>query len=305
MKSTTILKNKIRTFLEVPDLGSILTALSSLEEQNRFILYELERLNEIIRNRSLGDVEMGESDQSQTRSSFDWQWADFSSGVAMADDQEFMQNIKAQICQFTDLPEDWFRGKRVVDIGCGAGRYTYGLLSMGASVTACDASEAGLKRTAELCHEYSNKITTQQINLLEWDDEEQYDLAFCFGVVHHTGNTYLAIRNAARKVKPGGRLFLMIYGFPQVRENFQELNSYEELRHKLRLLTFEEKKQALIEQFGPYKAHGWFDATSPRINDLLTFPEIVDLLSRLGFQNIKRTLEHRNHHLIADKIANI
>lgn len=270
--------------------------------QNRFILFELQRINETIRYHLLGNIDLAESDMQQTRSSFDYQWADFNTGVAMPNDQEFMRNLSAQLCQFTDLSATWFPGKRVVDVGCGAGRYSYGLLSLGATVTACDQSLAALQRTTELCQEFANRLTTQQINLLEWDTEEQYDLAFCFGVVHHTGNTYLAIRNVARKVKPGGRLFLMIYGFPEGSIDFTELNSYEELRHKLRPLSFVEKKQLLIEQFGAHLAHGWFDATSPRINDLLTFPEIADFLTRLGFHNIKRTHNIRNHHLIADKI---
>jgi SAM-dependent methyltransferase len=270
--------------------------------QNRFILYELQRINEAFRYHLLGDPLLAESEQQQTRSSFDYQWSDLHAGVAMADDSAFMSTIQDRICQMVDRPAEWFAGKRVVDIGCGAGRFSYGLLSLGAVVTACDQSEAALRRTAELCQPFANRLATRQINLIEWDEAGDYDLSFCFGVVHHTGNTYLAIRNAALKVRPGGQLFLMIYGFPEDLAGFNEVNRYEALRQELRLLTFEQKKQRLIEQFGPYLAHGWFDATSPRINDLLTFPEISALLQRLGFRNVRRTLEHRNHHLVADRL---
>jgi 2-polyprenyl-3-methyl-5-hydroxy-6-metoxy-1,4-benzoquinol methylase len=271
-------------------------------EQNHFISYELRRLNESLRYHLLGNTPLGEIDQLQTRSSFDYQWADFHTGIAMSNDPTFMSQVQTQICQMTDLPANWFSGKNVVDVGCGAGRFTYGMLSMGALVTACDQSEAGLRQTAELSREFSDHLVTKQINLLEWQDVGQFDLVFCFGVVHHTGNTYLAIRNAAQKVKPGGRLFLMIYGFPETLSDFIEINSYEELREKVRPLSFEAKKDLLIEQFGPQLAHGWFDAVSPRINDLLTFPEIADVLVSLGFQNIKRTMSGRNHHLVADKL---
>lgn len=287
------LKSKLRTMIGRHRL---------LAEQNRFILYELRRINEALRYHLLGDPALGESDQLQTLSSFDYQWADLHTGVAMADDKSFMDQIQAQIFQMTDFPADWFPGKRVVDIGCGAGRFTYGLLSLGATVSACDQSEAGLRRTAELCQRFAGRLSIRQINLLEWTEAEPFDLAFCFGVVHHTGNTYLAIRNAASKVRPGGRLFLMIYGFPEAPGDFREVNTYQELRQRLRPLSLEEKRRALIEQFGPHLAHGWFDAVSPRVNDLLTFPEIAEFLTRLGFRDIKRTLNHRNHHLIADKM---
>jgi hypothetical protein len=57
-----------------------------------------------------------------------------------------------------------------------------------------------------------------------------------------------------------------------------------------------------MERFGPILGHGWFDAVSPRINDLLTFEEIAELLARLGFKNIRRTREGRNHHIVADRL---
>jgi hypothetical protein len=63
----------------------------------------------------------------------------------------------------------------------------------------------------------------------------------------------------------------------------------------------EEKKKTLMEMHGHYLGHGWFDAVSPQINDLLNFSEIVELLKRLGYQNIKRTRDNNNHYIIADK----
>lgn len=266
------------------------------------MLYELRRINEALRNHLLTDPTLGEFDKLQTKGSFDYQWAEYSSGVAMPDDKAFMNQIKSQICAMTDLPEDWFKGKRVVDIGCGAGRFTYGMLSLGAFVTACDQSDAALEQTATLSSEYVDRLTLKKIDLLRWDDPSDFDLGFCFGVVHHTGNTYAAIRNVALKVKPGAKLFLMVYGFPETPDAIEELVSYEEVRRDVRLLPYEEKKKYLIDRFGPYYAHGWFDAVSPRINDLLSFEEIAEFLTALGFKNVKRTMSGRNHHLVADKL---
>jgi SAM-dependent methyltransferase len=212
-----------------------------------------------------------------------------------------MKNIEAFTCEITGLPRGWFPGKSAVDIGCGAGRFTYALLSLGASVMACDQSTWALERTAQLCGRFGARLTTRQINLLAWDDPAGYDLVFCLGVVHHTGNTYLAIRNVARKVKEGGRLFLMVYGFPETLAEYREVNAYEALRQELRTLSFEEKKRILVERFGHKLAHGWFDAISPRVNDLVTFGEIAELLTRFGFTNVRRTMEGRNHYLVAER----
>ena len=288
---------KLRHFLGASERELLL-------EQNRFILYELRRINEAIRYQLLGDKSesLAQSDVLQTRASFDYQWQDIPGGISMADDKGFMNRIETSICEMTGLPSEWFSGKQVVDVGCGGGRFTYGLLSLGAFVTACDQSAWALERTTQVCAEFGDKLSTRRINLLEWDDIAAYDLAFCFGVVHHTGNSYLAIRNVACKVKSEGKLFLMVYGFPETLSDYREVNSYETLRKELRGLPFEEKKKTLVGRFGPVLAHGWFDAISPRVNDLLTFEESAELLARLGFKNIKRTMQGRNHHIIADKL---
>lgn len=268
-------------------------------EQNEFIINEIHKINKLFRSQLFHEVKKMESDQ--TKKSFDWQWSKFNEGIAMPNDKTFMENLTTYICNITGLSADWFYKKRIIDIGCGVGRFTYGLLSLGAKVLACDQSPSALKRTKDLCKSFKNNVSFEKVDLLKWDKKYEYDLAFSFGVVHHTGNTYLAIRNVANKVKNGGKIFLMVYGYPEKHDDFIALNLYERLRKELRNMPFEEKKNILIDRYGEHNAHGWFDAISPAINDLLTFHELEDLLSNLGYSNIKRTVEHRNLHIVADK----
>ena len=47
--------------------------------------------------------------------------------------------------------------------------------------------------------------------------------------------------------------------------------------------------------------HGYFDAISPPINDLHTFEELEGWLLDSGFHNIKRTVDARNIHVIAQR----
>jgi len=272
-----------------------------LEAQNHFILDELKRLNKLLRYQQLNESYLVEEDTEQTKNSFDYQWQNMEDGAALPSDSLFMKDITNHICTITGTPANWFSGKKIIDVGCGIGRFSYGLLSLGAEVTACDQSSWALQRTQELCKGVGKSFSTQQIDLLTWKEEGQYDMAFCFGVVHHTGNTYLAMQNVANKVKLGGKIFFMIYGFPETPSDFQIINQYRELRYTLRNFSFEERKQYLLEKFGADKAHGWFDQASPRINDLLPFGEINEFLLNLGFTNIRRTIEHDNHHVIADK----
>jgi len=276
-------------------------------EKIQFILYELRNINYYLRYKNIEGDYASLNPSLQTSLSFNYQWDEIPFGTSLPDDTDFMNHIKNLICNITGLPADWFWEKNVCDLGCGTGRFTFGLLSLGAHVTAVDQSMHALERTKDLCNRFSERITIKEANILNWNGNDNFDLVFCFGVVHHTGNTYLAIINAAKKVKRGGKLFLMIYGVPAINtlSDYIKINSYEQLRWQLRNIEFDDKIKFLTKKFGPKDAHGWFDAISPRVNDLLTFEEIEELLIKLGFRNIKRTIENRNHHIIADKESDI
>jgi len=239
--------------------------------------------------------------ESQTKASFDFQWEHMPKGAALPSDEAFMRQVDRELPDMVGVPAEWFAGRRVVDVGCGIGRYSRGLLQLGASVTACDQSEAALGRTAALCAPLGDRLTLKRIDLLEWDDLADFDLAFSYGVVHHTGNTYLAMENVCRKVRPGGRVFFMIYAVPQTFPALEEVNLYERLAADVRDLSFGERKAFVERRFGAEKAHGWFDAISPRINDRLTFEEIHDVLGQLGFQDITGRVVLRNHYVTAER----
>ncbi len=286
-----------KTIGRIVRVGKAIVRLPDLQRRQEFLLNEVRRLNEQIRAMKAGE----DLDQRQTKSSFDYQWHEMPEGRDLPSDPAFLRLAGQRVCEMTGLAPEWFQGKRVVDIGSGIGRFSFPMLEMGAMVPACDQSDWALRRTQSLCTGFGERVRTRQVDLLGWDERMDFDLAFSYGVVHHTGNTYLAIRNVARKVRDGGCLFLMVYGLPEEPGDFTELNTYERLRQELRNLPMGEKQRILVERFGPDAAHGYFDAVSPRINDLLTFEEIAELLAGIGFVNICRSVAGRNIHLSAEK----
>jgi 2-polyprenyl-3-methyl-5-hydroxy-6-metoxy-1,4-benzoquinol methylase len=285
-------------------LAKVLNKLKPLSfkatrEQIQFSIYELAKLNERVRAKELGELE---EDSQQTLESFNYQWEHLPAGSYLTSDPVFMKRIESHICEITGLAAEWFKGKKVIDIGCGNGRFTYGLLSLGAEVTACDASSAGIKQTRTICQTYGERLKIFQANIIKDAlPRQEFDLAFCFGVVHHTGNTYLAIKKVYDTAKVGGKIFLMVYGYPEKYEDFVELNSYEALREKLRPLGFKEKVEFLRLKYPENQLNGIFDAASPRINDLLKYGELKEFLNALGVDNVRRTLDNRNLHVIGDK----
>lgn len=279
---------------------SELPRLARTREHLAYLDREVSRVNASARRAAWHSQRRSALD-AQTKASFDFQWREMPTGAALPSDVAFMRGVERDLCDMLDESKENLAGRHVIDVGCGMGRYTLGLLQLGAVVTACDQSESALRRTAELCQAHSERLTLKRIDLLAWDAVEQFDIAFCYGVVHHTGNTYLAIENVCRKVHAGGRVFFMIYAVPQTFEALQEVNLYEQLASETRDLSFEARKELIERRFGADKAHGWFDAISPRINDRLTFEEIHDLLTELGFMNIRGRTVLRNHYITADR----
>src|SRR2546426_3113023 len=85
--------------------------------------------------------------------------------------------------------ERW-RGRKVLEIGCGIGTDTINFARAGAKVTAVELSEESLnvaKKRAEVFG-FSNKIKFYIANAEELSKVipiEKYDLVYSFGVVHH------------------------------------------------------------------------------------------------------------------------
>ena len=274
-----------------------------MQNQIDFLLYELRRLKESRRWEEFGRGSLPEIQR--TKESFDYQWDHLPTGANLPSDNRFMDEVKSTILSYLGgVEESFLSGKKVADVGCGLGRFTYGLLSMGAKVTAMDQSLHGLEQVKKLCKKWEDHLRTDTIDLLNARDtayNEAFDIVWCYGVVHHTGNTYLAMDTACRMLRHGGTIFMMVYGFPENDGRFREINLYEKLRFGTRNMNHGEKVKYLRSVFPEEQVHGYFDAISPQINDILSFDEITNFMTLEGFVDIRRTYENDNIHFVATK----
>lgn len=105
----------------------------------------------------------------------------------------------------TGWTPDELRGERVLDAGCGAGRFTEVLLAAGADVTAVDASAAADVCLANNAPSEHLRVVQADINALPFA-EGSFDRVFCFGVLQHTPDPRATFLSLARQLRPGGEI---------------------------------------------------------------------------------------------------
>lgn len=115
------------------------------------------------------------------------------------------------------LQEDRLDHLSFLDAGSGSGLSSLVARKIGARVTSFDFDPQSVACTTSLKQSYfpnDPNWTICQGSVL--DDKflkelGEFDIVYSWGVLHHTGHMWKAMQNAAESVKPGGRLFIMIY----------------------------------------------------------------------------------------------
>ncbi len=114
-----------------------------------------------------------------------------------------------------EMPLAELKGKRVLEIGPGAGGHSalfarYGALVSSADITwkRAQSTNAKFRLMGEMA-EGCNALQSDAENPPFPDDS--FDLVYSNGVLHHTNDTARAVGEAFRVLKPGGKAVIMLY----------------------------------------------------------------------------------------------
>jgi 2-polyprenyl-6-hydroxyphenyl methylase/3-demethylubiquinone-9 3-methyltransferase len=148
---------------------------------------------------------------SEDRFEFGANWSRFLNTVDEARIAAAMDSLR----QF--LSVERLDGRRFLDVGSGSGLMSLAAHRLGATVHSFDNDPQSVACTRELRRRFGSETPPWIIESGSALDPDYLatlpaaDIVYAWGVLHHTGDLWQGVDLVARKVPPGGLLFLAIY----------------------------------------------------------------------------------------------
>lgn len=138
----------------------------------------------------------------RTSKSFGFQWNAFSEMYP-----EYEQNFLSYI---EPLKPSFFKGKLVLDAGCGFGRHTYYAAKYGAQVVGFDLSDA-VDAAYRNCGKMGN-VHIVQGDIYHIPFRKEFGFIMSIGVLHHLPDPRAGYMNLVRLARPGTLVYAWLYG---------------------------------------------------------------------------------------------
>ena len=221
--------------------------------------------------------------------------------------------VEPHIPRFAEF-ERW-RGKKVLEIGCGIGTDTINFARAGAQVTAVDLSDASqevAKQRAAVfgLQERIRFYAGNAEQLTSFVPVEPYDLVYSFGVIHHTPHPERVMEQVRQYLRPGSTVKVMVYHrhswkvlwilltygrgqfwkLPELVARYSEAESGCPVTYAYT----PSEARALVEGSGARVRQSWVDHIFPyRIRDYVQYRYVRVWYFRWLPEGVFRGLEHR------------
>jgi 2-polyprenyl-3-methyl-5-hydroxy-6-metoxy-1,4-benzoquinol methylase len=142
------------------------------------------------------------------------------------------------------------KGKRVLEIGCGAGGQAAVFARMGIRITAIDitAQAVALSRRRFDLEGLPGSIERGDAERLAFAGES-FDLVWSWGVIHHTADVRRAVSEINRVLKPGASAKIMVYHRHSLRNWIHGGLSHGVLRGKLLRMSYDDVLKSVTDGY--------------------------------------------------------
>ncbi|MEK6825650.1 MAG: class I SAM-dependent methyltransferase [Nanoarchaeota archaeon] len=201
-----------------------------------------------------------------------------------------------------------FKGKKILDAGCGIGRNSYWPLQYGAKeIVAFDYDP----RTVEVAKNNLAPFKNANVRLgsiYNISQKRVFDIAFSIGVIHHLADPKKAVAQLVKATKKGGTVLIWVYGYEGNEWIVNYINPLRKITSRLplkfvHLLTyfFSIPLYSYVKIFSPQHPYFkqlsrfrlWhthsivFDQLIPKIANYWTKEEARSLFEGQGLKNIQ------------------
>lgn len=125
--------------------------------------------------------------------------------------EDFRYSIEPEIFAFAQFSR--FHGKKVLEVGVGAGTDFLQWARAGAECYGIDLTEAAV---AHVNHRFAlSGLKAAEVRVGDAENipypTGSFDLVYSWGVIHHSPDTFKSLEEIVRVTKPGGKIKIMIY----------------------------------------------------------------------------------------------
>jgi len=125
--------------------------------------------------------------------------------------EEFRYTIEPEIFSFAQFTR--FRGKKILEVGVGAGTDFLQFVRAGAEVYGIDLTQESIENTQKRLNLYS--LSAKDLRVADAEnlpyEDDSFDLVYSWGVIHHSPNPIRCLEEIIRVTKPQGSIKIMIY----------------------------------------------------------------------------------------------
>jgi ubiquinone/menaquinone biosynthesis C-methylase UbiE len=246
----------------------------------------------------LADIELmsheGDTPQDVTATHYGHLWGGFSPEHYFGEATELLRaRFERNGFDLSKAPRE-----RVLDAGCGGGRYSVALKKLGfAEVVGVDWSTQGIAvANARIQEANIAGVSYQTADVLKLPfSNGEFDVVFSNGVLHHTYDTQRGVDELHRVMKPGGRGWLYLYHRP---------GGLDRLTHYLARLLLKHARHEVCRRYchalgmPANRIFFFLDLWLTPIAEAYTPAEMDTMLGAAGFQKWRRAARGADQDLV-------